>query len=110
MHLFQNWDDIPVIHLETMDRKIFTGQNIMMVQNSIFPYMVLPMHKHPHEQMLYVVSGECDVTTDGITKHLTEGGLAFFASNTEHAVTNTEDVPLVAVDIFYPIREDFLSK
>jgi len=109
MQIFQNWDDIPVIRLETMDRKIFTGKNIMLVQNSIHPHAVLPMHKHPHEQMIYVVSGECDVTVGGAARHLTEGGLVFIASNTEHAVTNTQDVPLVAVDVFSPIREDFLQ-
>ena len=109
MDLFQHWDNLPVIHLETMDRKIFTGKNIMLVQNSVHPHAVVPAHKHPHEQLLYVLSGECDVTTEGTTKHLTAGGLAFFASNAEHAVTNTEDVPLLALDIFHPIREDFLS-
>lgn len=27
MKLFDNWKDIPTIHLDLMDRKIFTGAN-----------------------------------------------------------------------------------
>ena len=63
MNLFTNWDDIPTIHLDLMERKIFTGENVMLVKNCVHPHAEVPAHKHPHEQMLYVVSGECDVTT-----------------------------------------------
>ena len=108
MELFCNWDDIPVITLETMDRQIYTGEKVMLVRNNIHANVVIAAHSHPHEQIFYVVSGECDVTTEGQTKHLTAGGLALFPSNAVHEVVNTLDEPLVAIDIFSPIREDFL--
>ncbi len=107
--MFTNWDDIETIHLELMDRKIFTGENVMLVRNEIKPKAVVAAHKHVHEQLLYVVSGECDVVTEGEKKHLTAGGLALFPSNTEHSVINTLDEVLVAIDVFSPIREDFLK-
>ncbi|GFI62242.1 hypothetical protein IMSAG049_01418 [Clostridiales bacterium] len=107
--LFTDWDSLETIHLDAMDRKIYTGKNVMLVRNSVKPKAVVPAHKHPHEQMLYVVSGECDVTSNGVTKHLSAGGLALFPSNMEHAVVNTLDEELVAIDIFSPIREDFLK-
>ena len=109
MKLFANWDEIETIHLETMDRKIFTGENVMIVRNEIFPKVVVPMHNHYHEQMLYILSGECDVITDGETKHLKAGEMALFPSDAEHSVVNTLDEMLVAIDIFSPIREDFLK-
>ena len=108
-NIFDNWDNIPVIALENMDRQIYTGEKVMLVRNSIHPHAVLPAHSHPHEQIFYVLSGACDVTTNSGTQHLTANGLAWFASNEEHTVVNTEDVPLVAIDIFAPIREDFLK-
>lgn len=37
LKLFDNWKDIPTIHLEAMDRKIFTGKNVMIVRNEIHP-------------------------------------------------------------------------
>ena len=109
MKLFVNWDEIDTIHLETMDRKIYTGENIMLVRNEIFPKAVVPEHNHYHEQMLYILSGECDVTTDGETKHLKAGEMALFPSDAKHSVVNTLDEVLVAIDIFSPIREDFLK-
>lgn len=110
-NLFDSWDDIPTIRLEMMDRKIYTGEKVMLVRNSIHPHTIVPAHKHPHEQIFYVVAGACDVAMAGEpTRHLTAGGLALFPSNVEHSVTNTEDEPLVAFDIFSPIREDFLGE
>lgn len=109
LKLFDNWKDVPTIHLEAMDRKIFTGKNVMIVRNEIHPKAAMPMHSHPHEQLLYIQSGACDVVTDGQTQHMEAGGMAWFPSNSEHCVINTEDEPLVAFDIFTPIREDFLQ-
>lgn len=109
MERFSGWDQLPLIRLETMERQIYHGEKAMVVRNSIHPHAVIPPHSHPHEQLLYVEAGACDVTTGGETRRLTAGGLAWFPSGVEHAVTNTEDVPLVAFDIFAPIREDFLK-
>ena len=110
MELFQNWNELRSVPLGISDRKLFTGEQVMLVQNTVHPHELLPLHSHPHEQILMVLSGACDVTTDGVTQHLTEGGLAWFPSGAEHSVLNTEDVPLVALDVFSPIREDFLGK
>lgn len=106
---FDNWNCIDPIPLGFLDRRIFTGEKVMLVHNVIHPNEVIPAHSHPHEQIFYVISGECDVTTQGKTEHLTAGGLALFPSDAEHAVTNTLDEDLVCIDIFAPIREDFLK-
>lgn len=109
MKLFVHWKDLPQIQLPDMERKLFYGKDIMLVRNEIHPHAVLPMHSHPQEQMLLVLSGACDVVTGEEKMHLEEGGMAFFPSNVEHMVINTEDVPLVGLDVFTPIREDFLK-
>lgn len=109
MTLFTNWDEIPVIHLETMDRKIFTGENVMLVRNEIHPRAVVPMHQHPHEQMLIVESGTCEVFTEGETRVVSAGGLVWFRADQPHKVVNLSDEMLVAIDVFSPIREDFLK-
>lgn len=109
MKLFSNWDKIPTIHLETMDRKIFTGDNVMLVRNEIHPKAVMPLHNHPHEQLFIVESGECDVFTEEQTQRMKSGGLAWFRSNQPHQVTNLLDEPLVVIDVFSPTREDFLK-
>ena len=42
MNLFTNWDDIPTIHLDLMERKIFTGENVMLVKNCVHPHAEVP--------------------------------------------------------------------
>ncbi len=109
MKLFSNWDEIPTIYLDTMNRKIFTGENVMLVRNEIHPKEVMPLHNHPHEQLFIVVSGECEVFTEGQTQMVKTGGLVWFRANQPHQVTNILDEPLVVIDVFSPIREDFLK-
>ena len=109
MKLFANWDTLENIPLELMDRKIFTGENVMLTRHIVKPNIAMPPHRHPHEQILVVLAGECDVITDGVKEHLTPGGLALFPSNSEHSFTNTLNEELVLLDIFAPIREDFLK-
>lgn len=110
MEKFANWNDLPVIKLATTDRKIYHGDNVMLVRNVIHPKETVAMHDHPHEQLLFILSGACDVTTSEGTQHLEAGGLAWFPSNMPHQLVNTEDEPLIGLDVFTPIREDFLEK
>jgi quercetin dioxygenase-like cupin family protein len=45
-------------------------------------------HKHPHEEMVLVQTGELEVTIGGNTTRLTPGSVAFVASNEEHGWKN----------------------
>jgi len=65
----------------------------------------LPGHKHMHEQVTMVTSGEFELTIDGETHILKPGMVAVIPSNTVHsarAITNCE-----VTDAFYPVREDY---
>ncbi len=106
----KNWADITPIEAPITERLVFTGEKVMVVRNIIAPGDTVPNHKHPHEQIFAVLSGECDVVAEGRTVHLGPDGLMLFSSNVEHAVIVTGSQPLVALDIFSPIREDFLPK
>ncbi len=63
-------------------------------------------HRHPHEQMVYVISGRIRVRV-GSTWHDASAGDNFIvAPNTEHEAEATEDS--VVLDVFTPAREDYL--
>jgi len=65
-------------------------------------------HKHPHQQVSYVVSGKFEVEIDG-KKEILETGDAFtIPSDKEHGAVCIEDG--VLIDTFSPLREDFLEK
>lgn len=109
MDVFSSWAQLPTQSVGSLERKIFTGQKGMLVRNEIAPKAVVPLHQHPHEQLIFVAQGQCDVTVGEETRHLTAGSLVLVESNVPHQVVNTEEEVLVALDFFAPIREDFLK-
>lgn len=65
------------------------------------------LHKHPHSQVAYVESGQFDVTVGEETKRLVAGDSFFVAPETMHGAVCIEAG--VLIDMFSPMREDFLS-
>lgn len=80
MEHFANWQDLPEEALGSAERKLFYGEKIMLVRNNLHPHAGIPSHAHPHEQLLHVLAGACDVTIGDKTEHLTAGGVAWVPS------------------------------
>ncbi len=90
-----------------MKRKILGfNDQIMMVKVHFDKGGVGVIHKHPHSQTTYVVSGKFEVTI-GQEKKILEGGDAFYIpSHIEHGAVCLEEG--ILIDVFSPVREDFL--
>jgi quercetin dioxygenase-like cupin family protein len=63
-------------------------------------------HRHPHEQLVYVISGRIQVVVDGATLDASPGDSFIVASNVEHQATALEDS--IVLDVFTPAREDYV--
>ena len=63
-------------------------------------------HSHPHEQMVYVISGHIRLTIDEMSTDATAGHSFIVSSNVTHQACALEDS--VVLDIFTPAREDYL--
>jgi len=66
------------------------------------------VHKHIHTQVTYVEKGSFEVQIGGAKRILRSGDCYFIPPNIEHGVVALEDSTLV--DVFAPMREDFLKK
>ena len=90
-------------------RQIFGyNDSIMMVRVQFEAGAIGDVHSHPHTQVSYVESGEFDVLIDGVEKRLGPGDSFFIHPNLDHgAVCRKAGVLL---DVFSPVREDFLSE
>lgn len=108
MERFANWSELPAKKQEVLERKLFYGKEMMMGRNEVKPHGVLALHSHPHAQMTMVLAGACDVTMEGETFHLTTDGVVYFPPDVPHEVVNTGETTLILLDVFTPIREDFL--
>ena len=71
------------------------------------PGSVVADHAHPHEQMGMMISGQLEFTVAGITQVLGPGEIWRIPGGVVHSV-RALDEPAVALDVFHPIREDYL--
>jgi quercetin dioxygenase-like cupin family protein len=96
----------PVEMLPGIVRRTMTaGDKMMLIEVTLDPGAVVPMHTHPHEQTGYVVSGRMRLQIADETLDLNPGDAYMIPGGAEHEATALE--PLVIVDIFSPPREEY---
>ncbi|MDR3634209.1 MAG: cupin domain-containing protein [Isosphaeraceae bacterium] len=83
------------------------GRGIMLSLVNFEPGSLVPDHSHPHEQVGMMVSGRLEFTVGGVTKTLGPGDVWRIPGGVVHRVRALEE-PAVALDVFHPIREDYL--
>ena len=89
-------------------RVLSYGGNLMVVQFTFGAGTASWLHSHPHEQVGYVVSGEIDFNMEGRAPvRLTAGGSYYVPPDVKHNIVTY--APTVLVDVFTPIRQDFLT-
>ncbi len=91
-----------------LKRQILGYNNEIMAVRAVFEEgAVGELHKHPHSQVAYVVSGKFEVTVGDETKTLTAGDSFYVAPETMHGAVCKEAGCLI--DMFSPLRDDFLA-
>ena len=104
-----NWSRIPIEHpAEGIERQMVVGDHMMICRFRFAPLLVTPQHTHPHEQMSIVVSGRVRFFVEGAERIASPGDVLHFPSNCRHGATML-DQAVVLIDIFTPVREDFLE-
>jgi quercetin dioxygenase-like cupin family protein len=71
------------------------------------PKSVVLEHAHPHEQMGILLEGRLEFTVGGITRLLGPGDKWRIPGGVVHSVRALDQLA-VALDVFHPIREDYL--
>ena len=104
-----NWSTIPIEHpAEGIERQLVVGQQMMICRFRFAPLLVTPQHRHPHEQMSIVIQGRVRFFLEGEERIVSPGDVLHFPSNSLHGATMMDE-EVVLIDIFTPVREDFLS-
>ena len=93
---------------EGVTRRILAyNDGLMCVENTFETGAVGALHSHPHTQITYVVSGKFSFTIDGVTKTVTPGDTMLKTDGVVHGCTCLEAG--ILLDIFTPMREDFVK-
>jgi quercetin dioxygenase-like cupin family protein len=92
----------PGVHIRTC-----AAEEMMLSVVDLEPGAVVEEHAHPHEQVGMLLAGRVEFTVGGETKTLQPGDLWRIPGGVRHKVV-VLDAPAKALDIFMPVREDYL--
>ena len=105
----RNWDELARETVRSgVSRAGFRGQDVLMVMNWLEPGMEVRPHSHPFEQVVYVVKGRMRFVIGGEESVVEEGGLVRIPPDVEHCGEPLGVHPVMNLDVFSPIREDYL--
>jgi len=106
---FIDWDKYPANEVAPGVRiKTPYGENLMLSRVEFDAGAVVPMHSHPHEQGGMMIEGKMKFTIDGESRIVEPGEAFLIPGNVPHRA-EAIDGPCVALDIFSPIREDYVE-
>jgi quercetin dioxygenase-like cupin family protein len=105
-----NWKTIPRVQARNnVTRRVFSGKNSMMVMNELLPSAKPNLHQHSHEQLTYIVEGTCKFVLGDEVLEMAAGDIILVPPNVPHSLEVTSKKPVLNLDVFSPIREDFLA-
>lgn len=93
---------LPGIELKTLAH----GDKSLMTEFVLEKGRQLPKHSHPHEQTGYLVRGHIRLAIGSEEFDVLPGDSWCIPGNIEHGADIIEDS--VAVEVFSPVREDYL--
>lgn len=105
------WDDMPREAMnELIDRRLVTGERIMLAHVYLKKGAVVPLHHHDNEQMTYILEGKLRFwigSEDADPIDIGPGEVLHLPSNVPHKAEALEDT--FDVDVFSPPRQDWLD-
>lgn len=97
-------------YIEALDgirrKTLVHGDRTLMTEYRLQAGKTLPMHRHPQEQTGYLVSGHIVLIIDGTPHEMGPGDSWSIPGDVEHGASIRENS--VAVEVFSPVREDYL--
>ncbi len=108
-HRFLAWDKVPLETMsEMISRKVISGEKAMIAQVFLKKDAVVPEHNHESEQITYIIEGALKFDIEGREVIVRAGEVLHIPSFVPHRAVALEDT--LDVDIFSPIRTDWLTK
>ena len=109
---FYRWDDMPKETVtEVFDRRLITGERVMLAHVYLKKGAIVPRHSHQNEQITYILEGGLRFWIGEDESQMIDvlaGEVLHIPSLVQHKAEALEDT--LDVDIFSPPRQDWLDK
>ena len=96
---------------DMLDRRLITGERVMLAHVYLKKGCVVPKHSHENEQITYILEGALRFKLGEDQKEVitvSAGEVLHIPSNLPHEAEAVEDT--LDVDVFSPPRADWLNK
>ncbi len=90
-----------------IERKAFSGAGATLALHRLWPGHETRPHSHPHEQIVYIISGLVDFHIGDEVVRLGAGGVAQIPGGVTHYVEVVGDEPAFNLDVFTPARPEY---
>lgn len=105
------WDDMPKEKVtDVIDRRLVTGERMMLAHVYLDKGAIVPRHSHDNEQITYILEGGLRFwigEDESETIDVLAGEVLHIPSNVPHKAEALEDT--LDVDVFCPPRQDWLD-
>ena len=109
---FYRWDDMPKEKvIDMLDRRLITGDRMMLAHVYLKKGSIVPRHSHENEQITYILEGGLRFWIGEDESQVIDvmaGEVLHIPSMVQHKAEALEDT--LDVDIFSPPRQDWLNK
>lgn len=106
------WDDMPKERVsDLLDRRLITGERMMLAHVYLKKGCIVPKHSHENEQLTYILEGALRFwigEEESETIDVRAGEVLHIPSNVWHKAEALEDT--LDVDVFSPPRQDWIDK
>jgi quercetin dioxygenase-like cupin family protein len=90
-------------------RKSFSGEGATLAWGTLTPGHEPRPHTHPHEQIVYIVSGHGTFTVGEETTEVRPGDMLVVPSGVLHYAVAAGDEPMIDLSVFNPRRDDYYA-
>ena len=109
---FYRWEDMPKEKVtDVLDRRLITGENVMLTHVYLKKGAIVQQHNHHNEQITYILQGGLRFWIGEDESEVIDvraGEVLHIPSFVKHKAEALEDT--VDVDVFSPPRQDWLDK
>lgn len=106
-----SWEEMPREKVtEQIDRRVITGDRMMLAHVYLEKGSIVPRHSHENEQLTYILEGALHFwigEDEGEEIVVRAGEVLHIPSNVPHKALALEDT--LDVDVFSPPRQDWLN-
>ncbi|HEV8355454.1 MAG TPA: cupin domain-containing protein [Gemmatimonadales bacterium] len=106
------WEELPRERVtDLLDRKLITGERMMLAQVYLKKGCIVPRHQHENEQLTYILEGALRFwlgEDESRTLVVRAGEVLHIPGNVPHKAEALEDT--LDVDVFSPPRQDWINK